>query len=164
MEAKSWMERKLQGLKSGIPRDEISSLAEEWTCGQSDYDLEPRIVAIEAAEIAKRWHRSHVPQLGNMQKERGDGVLRCFGGQLNSASSRDVRDRKITEINWVVDEWDLQLGGFSEVGVNWKTYPSSYSFASWASVDRMLWQSLLTVQLLVKRSLATSQVIVLLWS
>ena len=136
IEAKSWMERRLSNMKYGIMKEEVNKLANGWTLQREEYELDRRIVEIEAAEIAKRWHRYHVLELGVLEKERRDGILRCFGGQLNSASSQEVSDSKIDEINWVVDEWDLQLGGFSEVGVNWKKYPSSYNFASWFGAER----------------------------
>ena len=49
--------------------------------------------------MTKRWHKYHVLELDNMGVERVDGaVVRLFGGQLNSASSREVRDRNIEEI------------------------------------------------------------------
>jgi hypothetical protein len=69
------MERRLANLKSGIPEAERNRMANEWTLRQENYDLDPRIVDIEATEMAKQWHRYHVPELGNMEKTRKDGVI-----------------------------------------------------------------------------------------
>ena len=91
---------------------------------------------IEAAQILQQYRKWHVPQLGDMHKDRPDGVFRFALGQLNSASSQDVRDRKVAQINNLIDEWDVQGGAMSEVGVNWLSYPPSYSFASWFRDER----------------------------
>jgi len=134
--AKQWMERRLSKFKSGIPKDDASILAQEWVDALDAGDIDHRIIEIEAAQIAKRYNRFHVSRLGDMSEERPDGVLRLLFGQLNSASTEDVRDRKVAQINQVVDKWDVQGGGLLEVGVNWSSWPSSYSFASWFLSER----------------------------
>jgi hypothetical protein len=45
------------------------------------------------------------------------------GGNLNSASTKEVRDRKIADIHWLLETWDIQGGGFSEIGVDWRRFP-----------------------------------------
>jgi hypothetical protein len=56
-----------------------------------------------------------VPHLGNMTQDRPEGVFRLAGGNLNSASSKDVQERKISDIHHILETWDVQGGGFSEV-------------------------------------------------
>ena len=68
------MERRLSNLKSGILKEDVTKLASEWVLKQKSYDLDPRIVKIEATEIAKRWVYSHEPEMGLMAKKRKDGV------------------------------------------------------------------------------------------
>jgi hypothetical protein len=43
-----------------------------------------------------------IPRLGNMQQDRPEGVFCLLGGNLNSASSRDVQNRKISDIIMVI--------------------------------------------------------------
>ena len=82
-------------MKGRIPQHDISEVAEDWTRDLSNFDLDPRIVEMEAAQIVKRYNRWHVPELGGMTEEKPAGVFRILGGQLNSASTREVRDRKM---------------------------------------------------------------------
>ena len=130
-EAKRWMELKLANMKSGIPAPEINRVAGEWSEEVNILNIDHRIVEIEAAQIAKRWHAYHVPQLGWVNKEKPAGVFRICGTQLGGASSRDVRDRKITQIERLVDDYDLDVVTCLEVGVNWAALPSSKRLASW---------------------------------
>ncbi len=61
-----------------------------------------------------------VPCLGNMKQDRLEGVFRLAGGNLNSASSKDVQERKISNIHHILETWDVQGGGFSEVRIDWR--------------------------------------------
>lgn len=91
-----------------------------------------RITEIEAANLAKHYHRWHVEHLGTMANPRPNGVFRILGGQLNSASSAEVRNRKVKDVVGLINEWEIPRAGcLSEVGVNWSIYPSSYNPASW---------------------------------
>jgi hypothetical protein len=66
-----------------------------------------------------------------MLQDRPEGVFRLLEGNLNSASSRDVRSQKISDIIRVIETWDVQAGGFSEVGIEWGNMPRSKQIDSW---------------------------------
>ncbi len=70
-----------------------------------------------------------------MSQQQPEGVFKILGGQLNSASSLDVRSRKTWDITRLIKEWEIQGGPISEVGVNWGTYPSLANLASWFRED-----------------------------
>ncbi len=53
------------------------------------------------------------------------------GGNLNSASSKEVRDRKISNIHRLIETWDVQGGAFSKIGIDWRKLPQSKGLASW---------------------------------
>jgi hypothetical protein len=127
------MERRLAGMKSGVPNWVATALAGEWVGNlRNDIkDLDRGIAEIEAANLAKHYAWWHVPRLGHMENPRPDGVFRIFGGQLNSASSLDVCRRKIADVVRIINDWEIQAGCLSEVGVNWSSYPSSVNLASW---------------------------------
>ncbi len=59
-----------------------------------------------------RWH---VARLGTMNNTRPDGVYRLMGIQLNSMSSHETRDRKVSGIQRLIEEWDVQGVCFQEV-------------------------------------------------
>jgi hypothetical protein len=87
-------------------------MAEETTEGKSDVEREERNRA-EAEEDC--WH---VPRIGKVPQDWPEGVFRLVGGNLNSKSTREVRDRKIADIHRLLETWDIQGGGFSEIGVD----------------------------------------------
>ncbi len=83
-----------------------------------NYDSD--IVNKERSRVVNEAACWFVPRLGNMTQDRPEGVFRLVGGNLNSASSKDVRERKISDIHRILEMWDVQGGGFSEVGIDWR--------------------------------------------
>jgi hypothetical protein len=61
-----------------------------------------------------------VQRLGNMTQDRPEGVFQLLGGILNSTSSHVVRNYKISDILRLIETWDNQCRGFSEVGIEWQ--------------------------------------------
>jgi hypothetical protein len=70
-----------------------------------------------------------------MEQTRPDGVFRIMGGQLNSASSSEVRARKTSNIIRLINNWEVQGGCLSEVGIDWSTYSPSANFAPWFRLE-----------------------------
>ena len=125
-------------MKGGIPTQDISDEAEDWTRELDNYDLDARIVEMEAAQIVKRYNRQHVPELGGMNEEKQAGVFRLMGGQLNSASTKEVRDIKIAQIETIWDKYDVDLSCFQEICQNWSAFPPSYRLSSWFKATRLV--------------------------
>jgi hypothetical protein len=127
------MERRLAAMKSRVPNWAATEIAGEWQSGLSPdlTDLDKGIVEIKAANLARHYACWHVPCLGSMEQWWPDGTFRFLGGQLNSASSTEVRTRKVEDLLRLINNWEVQGGGLSEVGVNWGTYPSLANLASW---------------------------------
>jgi hypothetical protein len=132
-DAKTWMERRLAAMKSGAPNWAATAIAGEWQSGLPPNltDLDNGIAEIKAANLVRHYARWHVPPLGNIKQQHPDGVFRFLGGQLNSTSSTEVRTCKVKDLQWLINNWGVQGGGLSEIGVNWSTYPSSANLASW---------------------------------
>jgi len=136
-DAKSWMERRLANLRSGIPNSVATQLASGWARQLSPElgDLDERIAEIEASNLARHYARTHVERLGYLAKPRPDGVFRLLGGQMNSAASAETRLRKSGDLVRLCQEFEVQGGGLSEVGVNWSSFPASANLASWLRDD-----------------------------
>jgi hypothetical protein len=132
-ETNTWMERRLAAMKSGVPNWAATAIAGEWQSGLSPdlTNLDEGIAEIKAAILARHYARWHVPCLGSMEQWWPDGTFRFLGGQLNSASSTEVRAHKVEDLLWLINDWEVQGGGLSEVGVNWGTYPSLANLALW---------------------------------
>jgi hypothetical protein len=132
-EAKTWMERRLAAMKSGVPNWATTALAGEWQTGLSPdlTDLNKGIAEIEATNLVRHYTRWHVPCLGQMVQQRPDGIFSFVGGQLNSASSMEVWMHKVVKLTRLINDWEVQARGLSEVGVIWGTYPSPANLALW---------------------------------
>ena len=134
-EATNWMTRRL--VRGGqISFKDAEGLAETWAEGATLSDIDPKIMEIEATNMAKQWARWHVPELGDLVEERPDGVYRFMLCQLNSASTEETKVRKLQEMGELVDKYEVQGLLLGEIGVNWSAFPSSYSLASWIRQDR----------------------------
>ncbi len=94
-------------------------------------DLDPRVMKIEAANLAKRYKWWHVLRLGNVTAQCLDGVFQIMGRQLNSASSAEACLRKVAGMVHVLNNWEVQGGCLLEVGVNWSGHPTLVNLALW---------------------------------
>ncbi len=120
-------------MRSGITNSLATQLASGWAHQLSPElgDLDERIAEIEASNLARHYARTHVEQLGSLTKPRPDGVFRLLGGQMNSAASAETCLRKSGDLVRLCQEFEVQGGALSEVGVNWSTFPASANFPSW---------------------------------
>ncbi len=107
-------------MKSGVPNWAATALAGKWQSGLSPdlTHLNKGIAEIEATNLARHYTCWHVLRLGQMEQQWPDGVFRFLGGQLNSASSMEVRMRKVVGLTRLINDWEIQAGGLLEVGVN----------------------------------------------
>ncbi len=99
-------------MKSGVPSWAATPMATKWR-DQLDpvlADQDPRVMEIEAANLAKHYKQWHVPRLGNVPAQRPDGVFRIMGRQLNSAFSAEVCLHKVAGMVHVLNNWDVQGG------------------------------------------------------
>jgi hypothetical protein len=58
-----------------------------------------------------------------------------MGAQLNSMSSADRRDKKVTDIKRILNDWDVQGGCFQEVGINWSALNYNRNMTSWFRLE-----------------------------
>jgi hypothetical protein len=68
---------------------------------------------------------------GSNTQDRPEGVFRLAGGNLNSVSSKNVWEQKISDIHCILETWDVQGGGFSEVGIDWQSLQRAKQLGSW---------------------------------
>ncbi len=73
----------------------------------------------------------YVPHLGKILQVRPEGVFCLFGSNLNCASTKEVRDRKVSDIHRILETWDVQGGGFSKIGIDWRRTPQRKHLDSW---------------------------------
>ncbi len=121
-------------MKNGVPAAEAAGLSREWALSANVdilQGMDTGIADIEATNLAKQYARWHVQRIGHMEQTPPNGVFRIMGGQLNSASSSEVRARKTSDIIRLINDWEVQGGCLSEVCIDWSTYSPSANLASW---------------------------------
>jgi hypothetical protein len=77
-EAKAWTERRLEGMKNGVPAADAAGLSRKWISSVDSNTLlgmDPGIAAIEAANLAKQYVRWHVQRIEHMEQTRPDRVF-----------------------------------------------------------------------------------------
>jgi hypothetical protein len=126
------MVRRLANLTSGIPHSAAIKLAIGWAQQLSPAlgHLDEGIAKIEATNLARHYTRIHIEHLGSVNKIRPDKVFWLLGGQMNSAASTQTSIRKTPDLVWICQEFEVQGGVLSKVGVNWPTILSSANVAS----------------------------------
>jgi hypothetical protein len=115
-------------IAGGIQRRQNAAQEPQTTKNIEDYDLEMEAVVQNNIEDKRAWW--HVPCHRNMKEYISDGIFRLMGGQLNSAALSRTRDRRITDLDRIIQKWDVQGGGFSEVGINWSCLPRTQQLDS----------------------------------
>lgn len=106
------MESRLDTVHSRLHADERRTIIAVWEDDHQDrVEVTAQALEEEATWLEKQIKRWHVPRLGMMGEEQPEGVFRIMGGQLNSMSTRDARDRKIADLLNIVKTWEVQGGG-----------------------------------------------------
>ena len=81
--------------------------------------LDPDILQQEEEDLQRTLKRYYIPCLGNMEYHREEGVFWIMGRQSNSLGGKEVRMVKVEEIARIVEDWEVQGGCLSKVGINW---------------------------------------------
>jgi hypothetical protein len=124
-------------MKSGVPNWAATAITGEWQHGLvADLtDLDKGIAEIKASNLAKHYEMWHVPWLGHINLKQPDEVFCILGSQFNSASPPEICTGKVKDVLRLINNWEVQAGCLSEVGVNWNTYPLLAKLASWIRDD-----------------------------
>ena len=86
--------------------------------------------------LATASDKETVTRIGDMTRDRPDGVFRIMAGNVNNMSNSIVRRRKIGEIQQAIDYWDVQGVGLSEVGIDFRKMGPSRQMSSWFRGNR----------------------------
>jgi hypothetical protein len=100
--------------------------------GWEDEDMAEEVHKSLAAER----NRETSTRIGDMKRDRQDGVFRLMAGNVNNMSNSLVRSRKIGEIQQAIDYWDVQGVGLSEVGIDFRKMGPTRQMASWFRNNR----------------------------
>ena len=118
-------------LQSGISTEDVATwMVDDTETRLATPILNPDFARLENQQPTKWTHRGQCPTLGNLTTTRRDGTFRLMNFQINSMSSRLVRNAKVEQITWLADHYDVDMILMQEVGVNGGHYPPSQNLAS----------------------------------
>jgi hypothetical protein len=107
-------------------------------CGQEDMNGDDNGEMTEAVlhqlDVARAKEES--TYLGDMTRSRPDQVFRLMAGNVNNMANNIVRRGKICEIQYIVDQWDIQAIGLSEVGIDFRKVHPNKNISSWFRANR----------------------------
>lgn len=102
----------------------------------AEEDVEHEMRELVAQQIELHKNKWHVTRLGDMTKNRPQGVFRIMAGNVNHMSMPVNRDEKIARIEWLQEEWDIQAIGLVEVRVDWRKETTPGKLSEWFRSDR----------------------------
>lgn len=118
--------------KGGKNRLRGSGVQEEAEVTSHDEEMMEAVqMQLEQARLAEVSIR-----LGDMTKGRPDQVFRLMAGNINNMANKVVRQRKVCEIQQLIDQWDIHGVGLSEVGVDFRKVTHDKNMASWFRANR----------------------------
>jgi hypothetical protein len=59
-----------------------------------------------------------------------------MAGNVNNMANKVVQQRKVCENQQLIDQWDIQGTGLSEVGVDFRKVTHDKNMASWLRANR----------------------------
>ena len=138
-DVKEIMERNLAQRKRGLSDHDVKLMVDEWRRDRADLEeLDYDIVEAEVRQLEARFEKMRVPTIGGLSEYKRNGVYRWMNCQVNGLASKDARERKIREILQLKNKFEINGVSLQEVGLNFRTLPSSmtlHSFFNSARVD-----------------------------
>jgi hypothetical protein len=102
----------------------------------SDGSNDDEATAMVQHQLDEARAKEESTHLGDMTRSRPDQVFRLMAGNVNNMANNAVRRRKTCEIQHLIDQWDIQGTGISEVGIDFRKVPPNKNIASWFRANR----------------------------
>jgi hypothetical protein len=132
LDIKQILDRKAVLNKKGtLSVQEIKLLVKELHDTRTEADLNEEMVRMEMKALESKIRKNNVPQLGDIPEEREDGNMRILVCQMGGCASKEMREVKITAVEKLIRQYDINVIPFMELYFNWSKVKSSANLASW---------------------------------
>ena len=81
--------------------------------------------------LEEKFKRYNVSELGNMPTENQEDRCRMRYCQLNNASTKEVREVKMSAVTLLNKKYNIDIDLFAKIGHNWGTGGRGYKLGSW---------------------------------
>ena len=136
-DVKDIMERNLAQRKRGLSDHDIKAMVSKWRQDREELgELDYEVVEAEVRHLESRFEKMNVPRVGGLSATKRNGVFRWMNCQVNGLASKDARERKIREILHLKNKFELNGVSLQEVGLNFRSLPSSQTLHSFFSGAR----------------------------
>ena len=93
---------------------EIETIITTWKDRREEEDVDPGLLAKEVERLESKFSKFNVPMEGYIPEEKEDGVCAFLYCQLNSCSSKEIRESKVAEIMFLKRKYDIDVVGMNE--------------------------------------------------
>ena len=129
---KQIMERRLAQQKRGIlTENEINHIVKDWGDQRAEEELDKTAIKREVRRLERKFKRYNVAELGSMPSEKEEGRCRMLYCQLNNASTKEVREVKMSAVTHLNTKYDIDVDMFAEIGHNWGVGGRGHNLGSW---------------------------------
>ena len=128
-------EEVIRGISYGKSGKKMKQRTRRQEEAETDSDDEEMTEAVQMQLVEIRKMEKSI-RLGDMTKSRPDQVFRLMAGNVNNMVNKSVRQRKVCEIQQLIDQWDIQGVGISEVGIDFRKVSYDKNMASWFRANR----------------------------
>jgi len=123
--------RIIKNKRGYLSEQEIQTMVKDWHNRRAEGELCQETIEMETRAMEKKLRRYNVEQLGEIPKEREDGMMRILVCQLGGCASTEVRELKIAAMEKLIWKYDINLCLFMELNYNWSKVNSSANLSSW---------------------------------
>ena len=117
---KQIMERRLAQQNRGLlTENEINHIVKDWGDQRAEEELDKTAIKHEVRRLERKFKRYNVAESGSMPSEKEEGRCRMLYCQLNNASTKEVREVKMSAVTHLNTKYDIDVDMFAEIGHNW---------------------------------------------
>ena len=82
-------------------------------------ELDKTAIKRKFRRLERKFKRYNVAELGSIPSEKEEGRCRMLYCQLNNASTKEVREVKMSAVTHLNTNYDIDVDMFAEIGHNW---------------------------------------------
>jgi len=126
------MECRLAQQKRGIlTENEINHIVKDWGDQRAEEELDKIAIKREVIRLERKFKRYNISELGRMPDAKEEGRCRMLYCQMNNASTKEVREVKMSAVTHLNTKYDIDVDLFVEIGHSWRVGGRGHNLGSW---------------------------------
>ena len=101
-----------------LTKSEINHIVKDWGDQRAEDDLDKAAIKRKVKRLEEKFKRYNVSELGNMPTENQEDRCRMRYCQLNNASTKEVREVKMSAVILLNKKYYIDVDLFGKIGHN----------------------------------------------